>query len=218
MNHKTSHFSVNREHQTFICFVCLTFYKNQLRLLGGNTFYSKFYTKMATHILVLVTLNLTLGVLHAQSTQKAVAVLESGNVTGVITFTQTDCRPQATLEVKVSGLTPGLHGLHIHEKGDLSGGCDTLLTHYNPFNQTHGARTDVVRHAGDLGNIEADAQGNVNVSITDRIVSLCGSYSVVGRGIIIHSGTDDLGRGGNEESLKTGNSGGRVACGIIGWA
>ncbi|TFY68747.1 hypothetical protein EVJ58_g837 [Rhodofomes roseus] len=71
-------------------------------------------------------------------------------------------------------------------------------------------------HIGDLGNIQSDAQGEAKFTIEDSLVSLNGPLSVVGRAIVLHAGTDDLGKGNNEESLKTGNAGGRAACGIIG--
>jgi len=85
----------------------------------------------------------------------------------------------------------------------------------NPHGKTHGNRTDEVRHVGDLGNIETDAQGNSRGSVTDNFIKLIGPESVIGRTVVVHAGTDDLGKGGNEESLKTGNAGPRPACGKI---
>lgn len=167
---------------------------------------------------------LSLGILHRAATTtttplRAVAVLGNGNmgVSGVVTFLQADCHSIIYIDVTISGLCPGLRGLHIHEKGDLSGGCETLLAHYNPLGKTHGGPGDINRHIGDLGNVVADNQGNVNQLLADNVVSLCGDYSVIGRGLTIHNGTDDLGRG-TGDSLTTGNSGGRAACGVIGWA
>lgn len=61
--------------------------------------------------------------------------------------------------MEIEGITPGLHGFHIHEKGDLSGGCKSAGGHYNPFGMTHGSRESEERHVGDLGNIEADENG-----------------------------------------------------------
>uniref|UniRef100_A0A0A0UT49 Superoxide dismutase [Cu-Zn] n=1 Tax=Sordaria fimicola TaxID=27338 RepID=A0A0A0UT49_SORFI len=92
------------------------------------------------------------------------------------------------------------------------------LTHHavNPRGTTHGNRTDEVRHVGDLGNLETDAQGNAKGSVTDNLVKLIGPESVIGRTVVVHAGTDDLGKGGNEEPLKTGNAGPRPACGVIG--
>jgi hypothetical protein len=93
-----------------------------------------------------------------------------------------------------------------------------MLTRYsvNPHNKTHGAPEDEERHVGDLGNFKTDGQGNAQGSTTDKLIKLIGSESVIGRTIVVHAGTDDLGRGGHEESKKTGNAGPRPACGVIG--
>jgi len=88
----------------------------------------------------------------------------------------------------------------------------------NPFNKTHGAPSDGERHVGDLGNFKTDGQGNANGSITDQQIKLIGPESVLGRTIVVHAGTDDLGKGGHEQSKTTGNAGGRTACGVIGIA
>lgn len=92
--------------------------------------------------------------------------------------------------------------------------CTTLF--FLSFEVAHGAPDSEVRHVGDLGNIQADAYGEANVDITDSIISLTGRHSIIGRAIVVHSGKDDLGRGGSPLSLTTGNSGDRWACGIIG--
>ncbi|KAK1140212.1 Superoxide dismutase [Cu-Zn] [Aspergillus melleus] len=92
------------------------------------------------------------------------------------------------------------------------------LTVLNPFGKPHGAPDDSDRHVGDLGNFKTDAEGNAVGSKQDKLVKLIGSESVLGRTLVVHSGTDDLGRGGNEESKKTGNAGTRPACGVIGIA
>ena len=68
---------------------------------------------------------------------------------------------------------------------------------------------------GDLGNVTADDNGVADFTIVAKRVDLVGDRSVVGRGIVIHKDTDDLGRGGDAESLKTGNAGDRLACGVI---
>ena len=70
---------------------------------------------------------------------------------------------------------------------------------------------------GDLGNIEVDKNGKVNCVIKAKNIKLQGKYSVIGRSIVIHQKEDDLGNGNDEESLKTGNAGKRIACGIIGY-
>lgn len=100
--------------------------------------------------------------------------------------------------------------------GDLTDGCTSAGPHFNPFAKTHGAPSDDTRHVGDLGNVEAGADGKVDVTITDHLVSLIGQHSVIGRSVIVHENVDDLGKGGHELSLTTGNAGGRLACGVIG--
>lgn len=77
---------------------------------------------------------------------------------------------------------------------------------------------DPFRHIGDLGNIEAGEDGTVKLQVSDHAIALTGPLSVLGRSIVVHEKEDDLGRGGDQESLKTGNAGGRLACGIIGLA
>lgn len=75
-----------------------------------------------------------------------------------------------------------------------------------------------MRHAGDLGNLIADSEGVVNVCFSDKVVSLFGEHSIVGRSVVVHANEDDEGKTDHPESLKTGNSGARVACGVIGLA
>ena len=114
---------------------------------------------------------------------------------------------------KITGLEPGEHGFHIHEYGDLSNGCESAGGHYNPDGTDHG---DLAQgHVGDLGNIVADDEGVAEFTIKAQRVKLAGEQSVVGRAIVVHSGKDDLGKGGDAESLKTGNAGDRLACGVI---
>jgi Cu-Zn family superoxide dismutase len=84
----------------------------------------------------------------------------------------------------------------------------------NPANISHGDINAPVSHAGDLGNMPTDDQGNAKGSVTARFVTLSGPNSVLGRTFIIHGGRDDLGTGAGD-SKTTGNSGFRVACGII---
>ncbi|OZJ05668.1 hypothetical protein BZG36_01408 [Bifiguratus adelaidae] len=111
---------------------------------------------------------------------------------------------------------PGKHGFHVHEFGDNTNGCTSAGAHFNPEGKTHGAPEDATRHVGDLGNVEADASGNVKFNINDKLVKLIGPQSVIGRTIVIHEDVDDLGRGGHELSATTGNAGARLACGVIG--
>jgi Cu-Zn family superoxide dismutase len=108
----------------------------------------------------------------------------------------------------VRNLNPNsLHGIHIHQYGDLSQGCKSAGPHFNPLNMPHGGLYDEQRHVGDLGNLKTNEEGFAYAAFTDTKVSLFGEHSVIGRSVVIHENEDDLGRGGNEESLKTGNSG-----------
>ena len=114
------------------------------------------------------------------------------------------------------------HAIHIHEFGDLSDGCKSLGPHYNPANETHGSIDfpDRPRHAGDLiNNFTTDMEGCFSYSYIDDKLSNIDFSDIYGRSIVIHDGIDDLGRGRGKdkvESLKTGNAGSRLACGIIG--
>jgi len=123
------------------------------------------------------------------------------------------------------------HGIHIHKSGDLRKGCDSLCSHFNPYNVNHGDITDNIynRHVGDLGNIWANENGIVDITINDKLIKLYGKCNIIGRSVVIHADIDDLGIGGLDsqgkihnnniyiESLKTGNAGKRIACGVIGW-
>jgi Cu-Zn family superoxide dismutase len=117
----------------------------------------------------------------------------------------------------LTGLPPGEHGFHIHEKGNPKDCCAGLGGHYNPYKTVHGDRCRPVRHVGDLGNICVAANGSVKIDVTDNQVALYGPTSVMGRSIVIHSDKDDCGMGGTPASLKNGNSGEMIAYGIIGY-
>lgn len=95
-------------------------------------------------------------------------------------------------------------------------GCASTGGHYNPRAERHGGPPggdkEGRRHAGDLGNLTADANGRAVVRLVARDLQV---WELVGRAVVVHAGEDDLGKGGDEESLKTGNAGARVACGVI---
>ena len=148
---------------------------------------------------------------EAEETVKAIAQLEHtiGDVQGAVKFKQKPGQPTIIKGI-VKGLTPGKHGFHIHEFGDLSKGCESAGAHYNPDGVEHGSLEQ--GHVGDLGNITADKSGTARFQIKAERVELS---DVVGRAIVIHADEDDLGKGGDEESLKTGNAGERVGCGVI---
>ncbi|XP_060529830.1 superoxide dismutase [Cu-Zn]-like isoform X2 [Cylas formicarius] len=145
--------------------------------------------------------------------QKAIVSIV-GDANGTVTFTTTDKGVQVT--GSISGLSPGKHGFHIHALGDISQGCTSTGGHFNPKNQSHGAPDADVRHVGDLGNIEADANGLANINILDNQIALEGLNNIIGRGVVVHADEDDLGKGGHDDSLTTGHAGARVGCGVIG--
>jgi len=154
---------------------------------------------------------------YANHVHTAVAVIKSEKVSGVITFSQTS-GPTSPVKIsgRISGLSPGYHGFHIHQLGDMTNGCKSMKGHFNPLQLSHGSPEDETRHVGDLGNIVADTNGVASVEMVDHHISLNGIHSILGRGLVIHAGQDDMGKGGDEGSLKTGNAGARVACAVIG--
>ncbi|KAJ6408679.1 hypothetical protein OIU84_008400 [Salix udensis] len=148
----------------------------------------------------------------AAATKKAVAVLKgTSNVEGVVTLTQEADGP-TTVNARITGLTPGPHGFHLHQYGDTTNGCMSTGAHFNPNNLKHGAPEDEIRHAGDLGNIVANAEGVAEAIIVDSQIPLSGPNTVIGRALVVHELEDDLGNGGHELSSTTGNAGGRLAC------
>ncbi|CAI0384794.1 unnamed protein product, partial [Linum tenue] len=147
---------------------------------------------------------------------KAVAIIAGDTkVRGFIQFIQQPTG--ATLVAgKITGLSPGFHGFHIHALGDTTNGCNSTGPHFNPLKKSHGSPWDHERHAGDLGNILANENGVAEISIEDTQIPLAGPNSILGRAVVVHADPDDLGKGGHELSKATGNAGARVGCGIIG--
>ncbi|ABM45758.1 superoxide dismutase [Spodoptera frugiperda multiple nucleopolyhedrovirus] len=151
---------------------------------------------------------------------KAICILSSDDVVhGQVIFEQQS--PNHLLYIKgyVVNLTKGLHGFHVHEFGDTSNGCTSAGEHFNPFGRNHGAPNSIERHVGDLGNIEAKKSNSLTeIDKIDNVMTLFGENSIIGRSLVIHADRDDLGVGGHVLSKTTGNSGARIACGIIGYS
>uniref|UniRef100_A0A224XLJ0 Extracellular superoxide dismutase [Cu-Zn] n=1 Tax=Panstrongylus lignarius TaxID=156445 RepID=A0A224XLJ0_9HEMI len=137
----------------------------------------------------------------------------SSQIQGVVRFIQAD-DDVCVVDGTIDGLSPGLHGLHIHECGDISKGCASVGDHFdlNGSNLHGGPDEDDNRHTGDLGNIKADSSGRAVFRLEDKLVKV---WDVIGRSVVVTEDQDDLGKGSHPMSLINGNSGTRLACGII---
>lgn len=174
---------------------------------------------MGKYLLILALVSVVFG--DSVDLQKHVAITKlsspdpASNIGGNITFTQL---PNGKVQVSgmIHGLASGQYGFHIHEKGDITGGCDSAGGHFNPENKQHGHPNDEDRHVGDLGNVEFNENQVANVNIIDDKISLFGAHCIIGRSVVLHEKADDYGKGNHPSSRKTGNAGGRVACGVIG--
>ena len=148
---------------------------------------------------------------------KAVCVLvgDKSNVKGIIKFIQ--FKNKVKIEYHITGLSNGLHGFHVHEYGDLTDGCTSSCSHFNPYNVDHGGPNSKIRHVGDLGK-KKKKKGIAKGFFFDKMISLDpnSKCNIIGRCIVVHEDADDLGKGHNKESLITGNAGKRLACGVIG--
>lgn len=145
--------------------------------------------------------------------RRAVAELkptEGNRASGTVTFVSENGSVQVTADL--AGLEPGLHGFHIHEKGDCSApDASSAGGHFNPTGAPHGGPTDPAdkRHVGDLGNVEADSDGKVHLEMNDKVIALEGENSIIGKAVVVHSRSDDL------KTDPTGEAGPRLACGVI---
>jgi Cu-Zn family superoxide dismutase len=148
---------------------------------------------------------------------QAIAVFND-KVKGVVTFTEEENKIR--IDLNLSGLKPNSeHGFHVHEAGDLTDNCTSMCAHFNPYNKTHGCPGMKNRHVGDLGNIYTNSKGQSKYTFFDDMIKLRGNKcNIIGRGLIIHADPDDCGKGNNPDSLKTGNSGKRIACAVIGYS
>jgi len=134
--------------------------------------------------------------------------IAGSNVRGIVMFHEKD--GHLMVHAKLSGLAPGVHGFHLHDKGDCAS-PDGMSAggHFNPTGQPHGPQTGP-HHAGDIPALTADASGNVDEHfMLDGPTVAAGPTSVIGHSVIVHANPDDY------ATQPTGNSGGRVACGVI---
>jgi Cu-Zn family superoxide dismutase len=143
---------------------------------------------------------------------KASATLESrsgSSVTGTVSFQSAG--QKVRVEARVAGLTPGEHGFHVHEAGDCSAADATSAKgHFNPATKAHGHHASAEHHAGDMPNLVADSSGKATLSVELDTLSLTeGPAGILNRSVVIHADPDDY------KTQPAGNSGKRVACGVI---
>ena len=146
----------------------------------------------------------------SKARRQAVAVLAPApnqNISGQVTFLEETQGIRVT--ANITGLTPGKHGFHIHEKGECTGDFTSAGGHFNPEQMPHGAPTATQKHIGDMGNIEADANGVARYNRVFQAMTFSGANSILGKAVIVHAKADDL------QTQPTGDAGGRVACGVI---
>ncbi|XP_076004057.1 extracellular superoxide dismutase [Cu-Zn]-like [Genypterus blacodes] len=156
------------------------------------------------------------GTLYAACKMRPSSTLDQGlpKVYGHVLFKQEGPFAKVKVLLRLIGFpsedSPQNRAVHIHQYGDLSQGCAATGGHYNPFNVNHP------HHVGDFGNFQPQ-QARINAEI-EAEATLFGPLSVMGRGVVIHAHTDDLGMGGNAASLLHGNAGPRLGCCVIGFS
>lgn len=126
-------------------------------------------------------------------------------------FQLKDGKIKMVLDVNFPQRADSTVAVHFHEHGDCGNMGENAHGHWNPTNENHGKWGSEASHAGDIGNIQLDSKGHGTISITtDRWnINDKDDASILGRGIIVHGGTDDY------TTQPTGNSGPRIGCGVI---
>jgi Cu-Zn family superoxide dismutase len=133
---------------------------------------------------------------------------KGNSVKGMVTFTQDGAKVKVVADI--TGFEANTkHGFHVHAGTECGDDGMKAGGHFNPENHEHGLPEKAVRHAGDLGNLEADKDGKAHLEITVDNITIGGDKNdVVGHAMIVHAKVDD-------GSQPTGNAGARIGCGII---
>jgi len=153
----------------------------------------------------------SLGMNGPAKVEVSLAPTQGSKVSGQVEFTEVDAG--VLVDARVSGLAPGGHGFHVHEKGDCSAPDGTSAGgHFNPSGKPHGHPEKPDHHLGDILMLVADANGEAKLRtiVNGLTITGKGNNNIVGRGLIVHAAPDDF------TTQPTGNSGARVACGVIG--
>ncbi len=133
------------------------------------------------------------------------------NVSGSVNFKPGPEGKQMQVDVQLAGLGgEGQHGIHVHEIGDCSAAdAASAGGHFNPYNVAHGAPGADAHHVGDMGNITADAQGEVDTTLSFDFLTFSGPANILNKAVVVHSRGDDL------KSDPAGKAGERVGCGVV---
>lgn len=135
---------------------------------------------------------------------------DGNQASGTVQFSPSQDQNKMQVTVRLSGLTPGLHGFHIHDNGDCSApDASSAGPHFNPYNNTHGAPEGAQRHVGDLGNVDATEDGRVEMNFEIDGLAFSGPASILQKAVVVHAQADDL------KTDPSGQSGAPVGCGVI---
>lgn len=150
---------------------------------------------------------------HKDDTPYAWAMMEprsDSKVSGKVTFRETT-DGAVKVQVRINGAPTGVHGFHVHEKGDCSApDASSAGAHFNPAGAPHSGPDRMPHHAGDFGNVTAGGNGEITTEFTTRSITLDnGPNSVVGKAVVLHADADDL------TSQPAGNAGKRIGCGVV---
>ena len=165
--------------------------------------------RLATSFVLALSINAGAAVAAGMVAEGQLAATKGNNVAGTVTFTEQAGKVHVV--AKLTGLAPGSHGFHVHEKGDCGAPDATSAGgHFNPSGEAHGHPGKGPHHAGDMPMLVADASGKAELTLDMAAVTLAsGPTSLIGKAVIIHADPDDY------ATQPTGNSGARVACGVI---
>lgn len=141
---------------------------------------------------------------------RAVAVLQFADGSPAGTAAVVESGSGLRLTIAASGLTPGLHGVHVHTTGQCQGPkFASAGGHWNPAARKHGLEAPEGHHAGDMPNLKASAKGRGALTTMLAGATLAGLLDGDGSAVVIHAGPDD------QQTDPAGNSGDRVACGVF---